>query len=577
MKTFAKILLCLALLTVSRAAVHAQETFAPLVSENCVAFVHIDFRKVELDTIKNDLQKIGEGFLKDLGFDNKSLTATVKELNVELDKLETLVRPTFDTITKELGIREVALIFDMELLMQNAPLVIALPWKNKTDKHLETLTALLDAMDMDNAEFIKKGDLLIVSPPWRGEEMTEWTKSVKPAPARSPVFEALKSVTDAEIKVAVALPEQVRTLIRNAPFPPDMPDQVKNLFIFAAQKVEWASASLSLANLLGKEGAKNADVLFTVKTPRRSDAITIQGLLEQSIELGVLAARFAAEQQMQGEEFQIPPLAFQFMRGFLRTLLPDVEEDKLIFRVKGNFSGFMRGQGAISVAGVAVALLLPAVQAAREAARRMQCANNIKQIVLALHNYHDALGALPPLYSVDANGKPLHSWRTMILPFIEQAALFDQIRFNEPWDSEHNKQFHNFVVPVYRCPSNPLTQQPGKNCIYSAVAGEGLRPAIAVNQHRDNLAWLADGTSNTLAVVEVKEPFCWMDPTADVTLEQLLKGINAADGRAGSFHVGGMNVGVFDGAVRFITNGIDKEVLQNFAKPNSGKSLPMNL
>src|SRR5262245_3382414 len=65
-------------------------------------------------------------------------------------------------------------------------------------------------------------------------------------------------------------------------------------------------------------------------------------------------------------------------------------------------------------------LLLPAVSVAREPARRMQCLNNLKQIALALHNYDATYGSLPPAYIADASGKPMHSWRVLILPFLEQ-------------------------------------------------------------------------------------------------------------------------------------------------------------
>jgi 5'-3' exonuclease len=102
---------------------------------------------------------------------------------------------------------------------------------------------------------------------------------------------------------------------------------------------------------------------------------------------------------------------------------------------------------------VAVALLLPAVQAAREAARRMQCTNNIKQIMLAMHTYHDAHKCFPPVMTADKNGKPLHSWRVLILPFIEQQALYSQIRLDEPWDSEYNSRLHDMNIQTYQCPS----------------------------------------------------------------------------------------------------------------------------
>ncbi|MFN0054259.1 MAG: DUF1559 domain-containing protein, partial [Planctomycetales bacterium] len=76
--------------------------------------------------------------------------------------------------------------------------------------------------------------------------------------------------------------------------------------------------------------------------------------------------------------------------------------------------------------GILAALLLPAVQQAREAARRTQCKNNLHQIGLALHNYHDAFNSFPPAYIPDASGRPMHSWRVLILPFLDQAPLYQR-------------------------------------------------------------------------------------------------------------------------------------------------------
>jgi prepilin-type processing-associated H-X9-DG protein len=310
----------------------------------------------------------------------------------------------------------------------------------------------------------------------------------------------------------------------------------------------------------------------------------LRGMLENAIELGVNTTQFTMMQQMRDEEFQIPPLAFQFAKGLLRTLLPDVEEDKLIFRVKGEFAGSK--QVVTATVGVGIALLLPAVQAARESAQRMQCTNHIKQIVLAIHNYHDCYNALPPLYTVDGDGKPLHCWRVLILPFLEQQGLYESIRLNEPWDSEWNKQFHDRMPSLYKCPSCPEN-----GCCYSALAGslEAVRTggdfqppgqaAWAPNKKADSrgehtFARITDGTSNTIAIVEVKQPFNWMDPTADVTLSELLKGINTPGGRVGSYHANGMNAGLFDGSVRFIHESVDKAILRALGMCNGGESIP---
>jgi len=104
--------------------------------------------------------------------------------------------------------------------------------------------------------------------------------------------------------------------------------------------------------------------------------------------------------------------------------------------------------GVFVCGGILVALLLPAVQSAREAARRAQCSNNLKQIALAFHNYHDTYRTFPPAYIPDEDGNPKHSWRVLILPFLEQRALYEQYNFDEPWDSPNNRIVGNASIPT---------------------------------------------------------------------------------------------------------------------------------
>ena len=217
---------------------------------------------------------------------------------------------------------------------------------------------------------------------------------------------------------------------------------------------------------------------------------------------------------------------------------------------------------------ILIALLLPAVQAAREAARRMQCSNHQRQVVLALHTYYDVHGAFPPLYTVDGNGRPLHSWRVQILPFIEQNALFDAIRHDEPWDSEWNCQFHDLMPPEFRCPSNRSS-----GCCYSVIAGGSFFPAKEAfpgtkSRLGIGLADIVNGVGDTIGLVEVKEPFCWMDPTADIALKELQKGINAG-GLVGSYHSGGIMASFMDGSARFISNNVDIGVLLEMGSANT--------
>jgi prepilin-type processing-associated H-X9-DG protein len=113
----------------------------------------------------------------------------------------------------------------------------------------------------------------------------------------------------------------------------------------------------------------------------------------------------------------------------------------------------------IAIIGVLVALLLPAVQAAREAARRMQCTNNLKQLMLSLHNYHDAKRRLPS-GGMTSNGL---SWRVSVLPYLEEQSIYDNFDFNAGmWNGGTNsegpnKMVHALVkVPAFKCPSHPI-------------------------------------------------------------------------------------------------------------------------
>ncbi len=118
----------------------------------------------------------------------------------------------------------------------------------------------------------------------------------------------------------------------------------------------------------------------------------------------------------------------------------------------------------IAIIGVLVALLLPAVQAAREAARRVQCQNNLKQLALGVHEYHDARQEIPPLYTPSENAKfsasfglDTYSWRTLILPYVEQQALSQSVAMSQTPTHLVNQPAINHNVAVFACPSTPRT------------------------------------------------------------------------------------------------------------------------
>ncbi|MDR2706612.1 MAG: DUF1559 domain-containing protein [Planctomycetaceae bacterium] len=573
MRILTNVLVLFLVLTVVR--VFGQETFTPLITDNTVLFVHLDLRKIEFDTIKSQTEKSGEELLKQLHFDEKSFNATTRELKKELEKLDEIIRPPYETIMKKFGIQELALLVDFNFDEEINSTVLVAPWKGKTENDLKTLRSLFHVAEW-NVPLIPSGDFLFLPVLPTGDFKDDvsrlafiaWLQTITPS-KDSRILQGLQVLGQDEIKIVAALPEKLKSQIVQL-LPNDlngMQKELGQLFEFSVQKIEWAAASFPINALFSDE--KTNDVLLTIKTAKRTDAVQLRSLLENAIEFRINVAKFAAQQQQ--NSFRLPPVAFEFMKGLYRKWLPDVEGDKLIFRLKGE--GMAVKQGIVVAASVAAAILRPVVQAARQTAKRTRCLNNLRMIILAFHNYHDARNTFPPLYTVDKDGKPLHSWRVLILPYLEQAVLYQKIRLDEPWDSEHNKQFHNAVIDVYRCPNNPLANKPG-SCCYSAIAGEVLLPAKKAGmQTGETFARIADGTSNTLAVVEVKQPFCWMDPNADITLDELVKGINNKEGRVGSFHPNGVNAAFFDGSGRFISDSCTKETLKAIGTCNGGEEV----
>ncbi len=132
-----------------------------------------------------------------------------------------------------------------------------------------------------------------------------------------------------------------------------------------------------------------------------------------------------------------------------------------------------------------------------EVAQHMQSMRNLKQLGLAMHKYHDVHKRYPPAASYDASGKPLLSWRVHILPFLDQKALYDQFRLDEPWDSEHNKQFIPLIVKTFQ---NPEAHVKLGLTTYLVPIGKGT---VFGSKESLRMQDIEDGTSCTLLIVSV--------------------------------------------------------------------------
>jgi len=269
----------------------------------------------------------------------------------------------------------------------------------------------------------------------------------------------------------------------------------------------------------------------------------------------------------------------------------------------------------IAIIAILIALLLPAVQQAREAARRTQCRNNLKQIGLALHNYHDNFNSFPPLENhtleqlngtISDWGDRPGNWLEYILPYIDQANQYNKLDFNIRWDAGQNKSVVLAKYPAYQCPSNPQREKTTGDGfdsslatyfgVYGAADPPGGRArmqwAIGNNTNRNlrgimyfnglsPIAAVTDGLSQTLIVGEVRgftpaspqltsSPIDGRGMRWEVGTSTELQPINGVHGfncrpalgscrweNMASFHTGGAHGLLGDGSVRFLSENID--------------------
>ena len=146
------------------------------------------------------------------------------------------------------------------------------------------------------------------------------------------------------------------------------------------------------------------------------------------------------------------------------------------------------------------------------------CLNNLKQIALALHSYDQANGSFPPAYIADKNGKRMHSWRVIILPYLDEMTLYKSYNFKEPWDGPNNKKLLSSRPRVYSC---PIDRCPAGETPTSYLAVVGTNAAWAGEKPRTLGANFPAGLSNTIMVVEVADSgIAWTEPR-DLSLDAL--------------------------------------------------------
>ena len=375
---------------------------------------------------------------------------------------------------------------------------------------------------------------------------------VKTTPGEGELRKLVASLgSGAAAQVVIALEPLRALLVESAQMPQlqSIPDLVPNLKV-VAEKARMLAMRI--------EAGDTPSTTYMIEGTSPADTVELTKSVKSLIRLGMKAGLENLEREMPNLPGQTPMATLAYAKRMTTEI-----ESRLNFEPDGNrLAVKLEGQTmVIAQTGVAVGLLLPAVQTSREAARRMSGANNIKQIMLAFHNYAATYNNFVNNLGPDKRNTQTNlSWRVHLLPYIEQGALYREFHLDEPWDSPHNIKLLERMPAVYREPrSNP----PPGHTVYQMATGENMvhNPPKTL-RFRD----MTDGTSNTIAIFVVNDEAAvpWTQPG---DLDPI------ADRDKIANNAGIYMVGMVDGSVQSLSAIIPSEALKLMVLINDGQEI----
>jgi hypothetical protein len=326
----------------------------------------------------------------------------------------------------------------------------------------------------------------------------------------------------------------------------------------------WQGTS---TGLLTADFRKSLKMGLVLKTKSGDDAKKVRATLEAAITLGQNSLS-----QTRSMLSRQPGNDGAFFMGLIDTVDSLIDSIKFADRAPGINDVVASAEMDVEDAPKMFAMLLPAIASAKQAATRTQSVNNLKQLGLAMHLYHDVHQSFPPAVLYGPDGKTQYSWRVALLPHLDQAALYEQYKKNEPWDSPDNKLVLAKMPGVFRDPSDPADSTYSS---YYALTGPST---IFSGKEGTKILQITDGTSNTLMLVEAKRDIPWTKPE-DIPYAADLAPAGSPSRYATNAplpKLGGHYPDVFlaafcDGAVRAISQEIDPTQLRYLMTRDGGE------
>jgi Protein of unknown function (DUF1559) len=272
-------------------------------------------------------------------------------------------------------------------------------------------------------------------------------------------------------------------------------------------------------------------------------------------------------------------LGFGLIGAAILLALADHSRKFQSFRKGRSTAGLKTLLGLLALVSLPALFAWAAVFSPHEPAVRSRCINNLKAIALALHAYHDDFGCFPPAYVPDESGRAKHSWRVLILPYLDRAAfsetsglkrLYDTYDFSEPWDGPHNRRLAHQMPLLYGCGDDPARRS--STTSYLVITGDH---SAFPDSRSIKLEEIRDGRANTIIVIETgNSGINWMEPK-DYPIEELRFGPkDGGERRIGGNHPGGAKAGFADGSVRFLREQeITNETLKALGTIDKGEKI----
>lgn len=514
--------LCVLLLITSpfAALAHGQnrlDPVAPFLDEHTLAVAHVDLAKVDPAAL---VKMLGDLAPEDDTEFPKRLAEIEERLSGVLRSLQ------------QAGIREIYGILNLADLPKEPLLIVAPVQAGKDpDAAVEVVARLIGG-----EQTVTMHGVVVT-----GMKATvERLKTFKPAD-RPDVAKAFERAGDSAAQLVFAPTEDTRRVLRE--MLPRLPDEVGGgSGKMLVDGLQWAVISANPPPRLSLD--------LTVQSKDPDAAAALRGIIISSLQL------VGKREEIKREIPQFNDLAV--------LLTPRLSGDQLRLTLNDKNGG----------AEQVLKLLTRPLQAARVAAGRSQSVNNLKQLALSLHNYHDVYGRLPARASLSKDGKPLLSWRVAVLPFLEQQPLNSEFKLDEPWDSEHNLKLVSKMPAVFASPS--LTDEMRAKGLTSYLAPVYHSPdfpdadTVFGKPEGISLAKITDGTSNTIALVEAhpKQAVVWTKPddlVIDAKAKDLFAGLRGQPDD-------GFNAVLCDGSVRFIKTDIDVKAFVQMLLMNDGSA-----